>query len=127
MTRNHHPDCPAYSTKGRELADMPCGCGARESIDSAKPEQVCPDCLRPFAETAHQQAHDEWCMYQHSDGCSRRTIAHLRADLAARQALTEAERAVVDAALAWVDGGTVDYPLEVAIRRLQKRRAKEHT
>lgn len=67
------------------------GVGGYESRNPASPPvQMCPDCQRPFAETAHQQAHGDWCMYQHSDGCARRTITSLRQDLATLQAKHDA-------------------------------------
>lgn len=71
----------------------------------------------------------------HQCACWELTIARLRAELSTlRQSsehqarLTEAERLLVDAALAWADGGTTDAPLEHAIRRVQRAlRAKENT
>jgi hypothetical protein len=34
----HHAQCPAYNTKGRELADQPCTCGFRDlPTDPAPP------------------------------------------------------------------------------------------
>lgn len=32
-TAHHASSCPAYNTKGRELADQPCKCGARTPSD----------------------------------------------------------------------------------------------
>jgi hypothetical protein len=29
LTRHHDTECPAYNTKGRDLEDQPCTCGAR--------------------------------------------------------------------------------------------------
>jgi len=63
-------------------------------------ELACQDCGRPYAQTAHQQARSEWCPGEQSAGCMFATIARLRSELSTVKALSEAERAVVDALVA---------------------------
>lgn len=54
-------------------------------ITPASPPELCPDCQRPFARTAHQQAHEEWCLYRESPGCRSRYVERLRLELSKAQ------------------------------------------
>lgn len=66
---------------------------------SERAANPCTECKRPPATTAYQQAHSDWCDETLSYGCYRRTVANLRAELAAAEKLNAVERAVVEAAV----------------------------
>lgn len=42
-------------------------------------DDACPDCGRPFATTAHEQAYPAWCNGRDSYGCLRARIRALEA------------------------------------------------
>ena len=101
---------------------------------------ICPDCKRPSAlEMPEAISTKGPCARQWhpvaADDCIGLTVIRLRQELATLQSkldaalspgegLSGAERAVVEAAMAWAGGGTTDGPLEHAIRRLGRVRAK---